>query len=223
MTANGWTVQEGVVTTTNGSTSDMHLQMREYASPTGFPNAIFSVGEVFNKVKFNAFTNQTSGFSIIVRFSTDNITYSTGTTFSLSTSDNSYTAYSDISNPLYVMFQMYHEVEPNTQRVTIDDVIIENFYKGNVQDVIFNENNGIINNQIVADGQTVSSYTPNRTGYSFDNWYEASDFSGSPYNFSTPVVASLNLYAKWAINQYTKSFDSNGRSSVTAITQASNT
>lgn len=111
----------------------------------------------------------------------------------------------------------------NTARVLVDNVIFKSLYKDKVQDVAFDENNGNTNNQIVIDGQTVSSYTPVKTGYTFDNWYESSDFSGSPYNFSTPVVASLNLYAKWAINQYTLSFDSNGGSAVTAITQDYNT
>lgn len=113
--------------------------------------------------------------------------------------------------------------EANDARVLIDNISFVSLYKGTVHDVSFEENNGNTNNQIVADGQTVSSYTPVRTGYTFDNWYEAVDFSGSPYNFSTPVVATLNLYAKWTINQYTLSFDSNGGSAVTAITQDYNT
>jgi uncharacterized repeat protein (TIGR02543 family) len=113
--------------------------------------------------------------------------------------------------------------EANDARVLIDNISFVSLYKGTVHDVSFEENNGNTNNQIVADGQTVSSYTPVRTGYTFDNWYEAVDFSGSPYNFSTNVVSPLNLYAKWAINQYTLSFDSNGGSEVTAITQDFNT
>jgi len=111
----------------------------------------------------------------------------------------------------------------NTARVLVDNVIFKSLYKDKVQDVAFHENNGNTNNQIVIDGQTVSSYTPVKTGYTFDNWYESSDFMGSPYNFSTPVVASLNLYAKWIINQYTITFDSNGGSAVIAITQDYNT
>jgi len=126
---------------------------------------------------------------------------------------------SDITaNQLYVKIS-----KTGGNRVNFDNVAFTSLYKGIVHDVLFDENNGSTNNQLVIDGQTISSYTPVKMGYTFDNWYEASDFSGSPYNFSTPVVVSLNLYAKWTINQYALSFDSNGGSAVTAITQDYNT
>jgi len=50
----------------------------------------------------------------------------------------------------------------------------------------------------VADGDTVTAPSPGpaRTGFAFEGWYL--DPAGTlPYDFSSPVVADLNLYARW--------------------------
>ena len=82
--------------------------------------------------------------------------------------------------------------------------------------------NSTIPNEFVVNGGLVNQTTPLQTGYSFIGWYTNEALTQS-YNVSTPVVQSLQLYAEWAINDYTISFDSNDGSAVGAITQNYNT
>ena len=52
-----------------------------------------------------------------------------------------------------------------------------------------------------------------KTGYTLDGWYTDKDCR-TAYDFSSKVTGDITLYAKWNINSYTVSFDSNGGSSV---------
>ena len=54
-----------------------------------------------------------------------------------------------------------------------------------------------------------------KTGYTLDGWYTDKDCT-TAYDFSSKVTGDITLYAKWNINSYTVSFDSNGGSSVAA-------
>ncbi|NLP48933.1 MAG: hypothetical protein GX345_08360 [Clostridiales bacterium] len=62
--------------------------------------------------------------------------------------------------------------------------------------------------------------TPTRIGYSFKGWYTAST-GGTQVTSSTTVKTASNhkIYAQWTINQYTISFNSDGGSAVSSITQ----
>lgn len=52
---------------------------------------------------------------------------------------------------------------------------------------------------------------PEKTGYNFAGWYKESKCE-TPYDFTTPVTASITLYAKWEIKSFTVSFiDKNGQ------------
>ncbi|MDO9629890.1 MAG: InlB B-repeat-containing protein [Acholeplasmataceae bacterium] len=106
----------------------------------------------------------------------------------------------------------------NTARLNLDNLIASDLYKDEVHDIVFN-NEGSITNQLVANSKTATSFTPSKTGYTFNGWYTTDTFIEPTYNFSTPVTADLILYAKYTVNQYTITFDSNGGSSVTPITQ----
>jgi uncharacterized repeat protein (TIGR02543 family) len=64
---------------------------------------------------------------------------------------------------------------------------------------------------------------PTKTGYTFAGWYKDSALTMAqtfPFSLGT---ANVTLYAKFTINQYTVSFNTNGGSSVNAITQNYNT
>ncbi len=56
---------------------------------------------------------------------------------------------------------------------------------------------------------------PTREGYTFDGWYTK---DGEKYNFDAPVYSDFDLYAKWNINKYAVSFDTQGGSAVDAQT-----
>lgn len=59
---------------------------------------------------------------------------------------------------------------------------------------------------------TISSYRPQRTGYTFVGWNTKSDGSGTSYNPGATYTEnkSVKLYAQWIANSYTVSFYSNG-------------
>ena len=54
-----------------------------------------------------------------------------------------------------------------------------------------------------------------KTGYTLDGWFTGKDCK-TAYDFNAKVTGDITLYAKWNINSYTVSFDSNGGSSVAA-------
>ena len=47
---------------------------------------------------------------------------------------------------------------------------------------------------------------PNRTGYTFDNWYANPELT-TPYNFSSIVIRDITLYVKWNPITYTVAYD----------------
>ena len=56
-----------------------------------------------------------------------------------------------------------------------------------------------------------------KSGYTFDGWYTEAEHN-SEYKFDVPVKKNITLYAKWNVNQYTITFDSNGGTAVDSIT-----
>ena len=73
---------------------------------------------------------------------------------------------------------------------------------------------------------TLTTNTFIKTGYTFSGWNTASDGSGTAYNDDasfTMSVEGITLYAQWQINTYTITFDTDGGSTVSAITQDYNT
>ncbi len=74
-----------------------------------------------------------------------------------------------------------------------------------------------------ANGSAISAPTnPDKTGYSFVGWYSDAGLT-SAYTFTTMPAYNTTLYAKWQINQYTLSFEENGGSVITNVTQDYNT
>ena len=87
-------------------------------------------------------------------------------------------------------------------------------------------NGGVINNNNISDyvygkGATLPSASDmTKEGYTFGGWYTSSDFSGSfVTNIGSTERGNKTYYAKWNINQYTITFDTDGGSAVPSITQ----
>ena len=70
-------------------------------------------------------------------------------------------------------------------------------------------------------GKTIGniSYKPEKTGYTFVGWYYK-DTNGDEklVDANYVVNGSVSLYAKWSVNQYTISFETNGGSEVAPLT-----
>ena len=101
-----------------------------------------------------------------------------------------------------------------------NDTTLYAHWKTNPYTISFNSNGGSNVNSITQNyGTTVNAPTdPTRTGYTFEGWYSNQELTNK-YTFSTIPAEDITLYAKWTINQYSISFDSNGGSTVDTITQ----
>jgi uncharacterized protein (TIGR02145 family)/uncharacterized repeat protein (TIGR02543 family) len=91
--------------------------------------------------------------------------------------------------------------------------------------VSFNSEGGnSVGTQTVAYNTTATLPTPapTKTGYAFSGWYSDSLLT-TAFNFSTPITATITLYAKWTTNAFTVSFNSEGGSVVGTQTVAYNT
>ena len=77
--------------------------------------------------------------------------------------------------------------------------------------VSFNSDGGsLVGSQVVAYGSATSPpLSPAQVGYSFAGWYTDQALT-IPFNFTTPITASITLYAKWATNTYAVSFNGHG-------------
>ena len=90
--------------------------------------------------------------------------------------------------------------------------------------VTLNTNGGTINNGNVT-GYTygVGATLPTdvtRTGYTFKGWYDNENLTGSPVTaIGGAETGNKEYWAKWEINQYTITFDTNGGSEIAPITQ----
>ena len=92
--------------------------------------------------------------------------------------------------------------------------------------VTLDVNGGVINNNniieyVYGEGATLPSASDmTKEGYTFGGWYTSSDFSGSfVTNIGSTERGNKTYYAKWNVNQYTITFDTDGGSAVSSITQ----
>ena len=64
--------------------------------------------------------------------------------------------------------------------------------------------------QSITAEETASEPTaPEATGYTFGGWYKESACTNA-FDFTTPITASITLYAKWTVNSYTVTWNPNG-------------
>ena len=69
--------------------------------------------------------------------------------------------------------------------------------------------------ETVSYGQTVAMpEQPEKIGHTFLGWY----YDNKAYNFDSAVTSSINIVAKWQINQYTITYDTDGGSAIEAET-----
>jgi uncharacterized repeat protein (TIGR02543 family) len=86
-------------------------------------------------------------------------------------------------------------------------------------EVLFDSQEGsAVDGVKVASGmKLVQPSSPTRTGYSFGGWYKEKECV-SAWNFDADVVTgSTTLYAKWVVNGYAVSFDSQGGTAIEPV------
>lgn len=86
--------------------------------------------------------------------------------------------------------------------------------------ITFETNGGSAIAPLMQDSGTAvtAPVDPTKLGNTFAGWFSDVDLT-TPYVFDTMPASDITLYAKWTVNSYTLTFNSNGGSAVTAITQ----
>ncbi|NGZ77980.1 InlB B-repeat-containing protein [Saccharibacillus alkalitolerans] len=130
----------------------------------------------------------------------------TGYTFDGWYSDSALTTPYDFSAPITANTTLYAKWTANGYTVNFDS----------------NEGTEVESQTVNYNETAAAPSAPTRTGYTFDGWYSDSDLE-TPFNFSTPITADTTLYAKWSINSYTVSYETNGGSAITDQTVDYNT
>ena len=91
----------------------------------------------------------------------------------------------------------------------------------NYNTVTFNANDGTVSEatrNVEYEHAIGTLPIPTKEGYTFNGWYVNSDFTGSPIDATYVPTADTPLYAKWTINQYTITFNTDGGSTIESIT-----
>lgn len=217
-----WEFYYGTTSTTGAINGSKSAQMRFYtATPNnlGYMESLFAVGDV-DFIRFNALAY--ANITLTVSYSTDGIDWVSPKTFYPSTSVKSYSYGIDTNDPVFLLFQLgtvQGSTPANAARLIIDNIEFLSFYDGTIRNVDFVESETKVLSYAVKDGGTISSYTPTRTGYTFNGWFDNDLYSGDAYNFATAISSDLSLYAKWTINQYTVTFNTNGGTAVPDLTE----
>ena len=101
-----------------------------------------------------------------------------------------------------------------------EDITLYAKWSINQYTIIFDSNKGSLIDSITEDyGKDIFQPTdPIREGYNFIGWFNDEELT-IPYTFVTMPAEDITLYAKWNINQYTLSFETNGGNSISEITQ----
>ncbi|MBP7222205.1 MAG: InlB B-repeat-containing protein, partial [Sedimentibacter sp.] len=99
-------------------------------------------------------------------------------------------------------------------------------WTANTYAIVYNLNGGTNSGSNPATytyGVGVTLSSPTRTGYTFGGWYRESTFNTAVAAISTTSTGTVTLYAKWTINTYTVTFNSQGGSAVSSVSTNYNT
>ncbi|MEK8129014.1 InlB B-repeat-containing protein [Paenibacillus filicis] len=92
-------------------------------------------------------------------------------------------------------------------------------YKRNLAYTVNFDSNGgtAVSSQIIPTNKTATQPpAPSKTGYTFAGWYTDRETTLSFDFAATAITSDITLYAKWTVNSYSVTFNSNGGSAVSA-------
>lgn len=69
--------------------------------------------------------------------------------------------------------------------------------------------------QYTVETEKIALVAPTKTGYAFEGWYSDNTYSTKVTEIATGSVGDVTLYAKWTINQYTITWETNGGNALT--------
>ena len=99
----------------------------------------------------------------------------------------------------------------------VDDITLYAGWNINTYTVTYNTGEGpaVLTEGVNHGDLLTAPTTPTREGYTFTGWYTDLDTTVD-FDFDTPIVDDITLYAQWAINTYTVTFDTGEGSPVLA-------
>lgn len=212
-----WSTYYGTVSTNATITGNNSLQMRWYTSAVnnkGYAITNFNLSNV-TRVEFNAKSdNALVGLDVL--YSLDGIIWEASQSYVLSTSSQSFTYNVSNSNSLYFKFQLtIPGTNPSgTSNLVIDDIKVYGNVQSASHEVVYDVD-GVITDEMILNGNLIN-YNPSKTGHTFNGWYLEPTFDTQ---FTGAVNQSYKLYAKFTVNQYSITFNSNGGTAVTTLTQ----
>ena len=86
----------------------------------------------------------------------------------------------------------------------------EKVYDNNQKVINLGTSNGEIVNLYANWSSSSVTYNPTREGYTFTGWYKEAECTNKVSEGEYIPTANITLYAKWTVNSYTATFNSNG-------------
>lgn len=123
---------------------------------------------------------------------------------------------------------LYYEIVEYTNRdIPLNGLKLYAIFTKNTYTITFNTNGGsVVSNISKLYGEEITKpASPTKEGYTFKGWFtsqgQTNDDWGNEYIvFSTMPSNSFTLYAKWEVNNYALSFNSNGGSEISPLNKA---
>jgi len=109
-----------------------------------------------------------------------------------------------------------------------ENLVVRAVYEPQAFNILYTLDGGTnsVNNPLTYhyETETITLEEPVRVGYTFLGWFNNVNLTGNPVtNIVLGSTGNKNLYAKWTVNEYAITFNTNGGSAVESITQNYNT
>lgn len=219
-----WTLYDSVI---GSLANDKYFDTKGIRVRDGYIKSDTAFNNLTEFSFYAAYYGTESDSTIKVEVSSDNTTWVDVTDSISSTLNSSLTEYIvDLSESATYMASAINDVQTLYVKISRvgafeDRMNIDDFSIPGSQDlaykVSFISDEALYDSEMVIENGNANDFIPIKEGYTFIDWYSDSSFT-APFDFETIITQDIALFGQWSINQYTVSFDSNGGSAVTSIT-----